>query len=124
MTPNPGLLWFFFSPSGRLSKKKYMRGVIFWALPVVLSFIQISAAETQNNRTWLIFAVACFLIVALVGTISNVMLTVKRSHDRDHSGWFTLLIFIPVVGLGAFFYLIFAPSGPPNQFGALPDQPR
>jgi uncharacterized membrane protein YhaH (DUF805 family) len=38
------------------------------------------------------------LIILLVLLVASCMLAIKRCHDRDKSGWFVLISFIPVIG--------------------------
>jgi uncharacterized membrane protein YhaH (DUF805 family) len=38
------------------------------------------------------------LIIVLVLLVASSMLAIKRFHDRDKSGWFVLISFIPVIG--------------------------
>ena len=43
----------------------------------------------------------------------------RRAHDRNHSGWFVVLLFLPLVNIAATLYLLFAPSfDMPNRYGA------
>jgi uncharacterized membrane protein YhaH (DUF805 family) len=45
-----------------------------------------------------------FLIFAVVVTWISLAVAVKRYHDRDKSGWWLLIIFVPVIG--GLWYLI------------------
>ena len=121
-TARPGLLRFFFSPSGRLSRRKYMRGLIAWAIPTVLAFVQVSAAESQGNRTWLMVAVLCLIVVLFGSLISGFILAIKRFHDIDYPAIGALALLVPLIGIVVFLYLLFARSGPPNVYGPYPDQ--
>lgn len=66
-----------------------------------------------------------FLIACLSGVLANVLPHIRRLHDLGHSGWFSLLMFIPIVGpflwLGLFIYCGFF-SGQPgeNKYGPAP----
>ena len=121
-TARPGLLRFFFNPSGRLSRRKYMRGLIAWAVPTVLAFVQVSAAESQGSRTWLMFAVLCLIVVLFGSLISGFILAIKRFHDIDYPAISALALLVPLIGIVVFLYLLFARSGPPNVYGPYPDQ--
>jgi len=55
------------------------------------------------------------LILAYVAMIYvNFMLSIKRSHDFDVTGWLSLLIFVPLLNL----LFVFVPgTDGPNRFG-------
>ncbi len=36
--------------------------------------------------------------LGLALTVVNILVTIKRAHDRDRSGWFLLIVFIPFIG--------------------------
>ena len=58
--------------------------------------------------------------------IPNLAIGVRRLHDRDMSGWFMLLILIPVLGaLILLYFFVTAGTQGPNRFGPDPlDDPR
>ena len=66
-------------------------------------------------------------LVTIAFFVPNLAASVKRLHDRDHSGWLLLVMLIPIVG----FIWIFVVTGflrgtrGPNRFGGdpLPDYP-
>ena len=71
------------------------------------------------------------LIWTLVTFIPNIMLNIRRLHDRDMSGWWLLglvvVSLIPIVGLIAsiaYLVLMLLPGTPgPNRFGPDPKDP-
>ena len=53
--------------------------------------------------------------------IPNIAMGVRRLHDRDKSGWFLLLILIPVIGFFILLYFFVTPGTQgPNRFGPDP----
>ena len=49
------------------------------------------------------------------------ILCIKRFHDCDCKGWWSLLLLLPVVGLLAWLWLLFYPgTKTPNRFGKVP----
>lgn len=48
------------------------------------------------------------------------MLGIRRCHDLDRSGWFYLLMFIPIIDFFVALYLLFAQDPGPNQYCADP----
>ncbi len=60
--------------------------------------------------------IVLFYVVFLLYVLS---LHMRRWHDLGHSGWWALLNFIPIVGLVALIYLLFAKGdGGQNAYGA------
>jgi len=52
-----------------------------------------------------------------------VAIYVKRLHDRNHSGWFALLLLVPLVNLWPAIEIMFLRgTRGPNRFGADPAQ--
>lgn len=79
-----------------------------------------------------LFALLCNLVAGLLGDFVSLLVSIallmpsiavgiRRLHDRDMTGWWLLLVFIPVVGTIALI-VIFALPGTvgPNRFGADP----
>lgn len=56
-----------------------------------------------------VFGLIVLLLVLLPASLTVSWTTwavsVKRAHDRGHSGWITLLFLVPLVSLGFFIYL-------------------
>ena len=45
--------------------------------------------------------------------------TIRRLHDRNHSGWLSLLLLVPLANIGIALYLLFAPGdAQSNAYGA------
>lgn len=60
-----------------------------------------------------------FLIISILYVYFNIVIHVRRCHDRNHSGWFILLLMLPVLNFFVFFYLLLA-SGTQgtNRYGS------
>ncbi len=60
----------------------------------------------------------------LVSLIPSIAVSVRRLHDIDRSGWWLLLIFLPILGWFVLlvFYCLNGTPGP-NRFGDDPKQP-
>lgn len=60
-------------------------------------------------------------LFSLVIFLPSLAVAIRRLHDTDHSGWFYLLVFIPIVGwiILIVFYATEGTTGP-NRFGADP----
>ena len=65
--------------------------------------------------------VIVYLPLLLAAVYSAVVLGIKRCHDRDRTGWFMLVNFIPVVSLWPLIELTFFKGTPgPNKYGEDP----
>jgi uncharacterized membrane protein YhaH (DUF805 family) len=98
-----------------------------------------SAEGRINRKTWWI-GVLCLFVVSLVSSIlfghdglvpfiigiltliAGIMMHIKRCHDRGKSGWWCLLLLIPVVNfIWAVVDLGILPGTPgPNEYGPEP----
>ena len=96
-----------FSVSGRIGRLRLLAyGVGSYLL---FSIFTMTAAVPLGT-----FAVVVGLLAYLV---LNVMFFIQRSHDMGMSGWFSILAFIPFVGL---FWLFKSGSPGANDWGAPP----
>ena len=89
---------------GRINRGKY------WA--VVATFLVVSLIALR-------ISVAMYYIVALAFIWPGLAVQVKRWHDRGKSGWWVLIMFVPLIGgIWALVELGFlrGTSGP-NQYG-------
>jgi len=63
------------------------------------------------------------LLLTLVTLVPGFAVQVRRLHDTDRSGWWSLLVLVPVLGWIALVVLsVLAGDGHPNRFG--PDPKR
>ena len=110
------LLTFLFNPKGRINRAK-MWGFEIARLGVImtLAFVAGLAAPADTDEST-IDAVLGLLIVASL--YPNVVVGVKRLHDRNKSGWFWLLNMIPLVNIWMFIEMYFLAGTPgENRFG-------
>ena len=64
------------------------------------------------------FAVIIFGILYLAVLYFTFVFTIRRLHDRSHSGWLSLLL-VPLANIGIALYLLFAPGdAKSNAYGA------
>jgi len=82
---------------------------------VAVKYLGFSTEEAHETGIYTL-SVLYSLIVAIPG----IMLSIRRLHDTDRSGWWLLLNFIPLIG--ALILLVFycQSSKPDNRFGAAP----
>ena len=61
------------------------------------------------------------ILIILVFSAVHIFLTIRRLHDLNRSGWYYLVLFVPLVNVLFSLYLFFAPGTVgPNQYGADP----
>jgi len=86
------------------------------ALASVLYTGQLSSP--QSSTTFLVFIIIVLLAIYCVTFYLSIIFTIRRLHDRNHSGWASLLLFFPLVNFIFAFYLYFAKGDEGvNQFG-------
>ncbi|KGE52937.1 DUF805 domain-containing protein [Xanthomonas axonopodis pv. vasculorum] len=114
--------------NGRSRRKAYWTFALmqFLVLFVFGSLFAIAAVAMGNENgpgalAWLICAVMVIVCLALI--VPAIAVTVRRLHDQDKSGWFSLISLVPYVG--AFVLLVFMcieGTPGPNQYGENPKQ--
>ena len=67
-------------------------------------------------------APAISAITALALFLPGLAVLVRRFHDADHSGWWVLILLVPVVGLVIWLIFTLTDSKPPNEWGDGPDE--
>jgi len=111
------------SAEGRISKQEYRQGR--WTLtkylfpPMLLVFFLFPLGAS------LTVVYGAGVVLSLVSAYCAVVMMIKRLHDRDRSGWWTLMNLVPVVGwiwLGLECRYRDGVVGP-NQFGPDPLNP-
>lgn len=112
----------FFTSAGRLNRKSYIYRSLF--LSLVLCIVQgvLTFATNTIDALELLFAVVAFGF-SLFSFVSNIMMDVRRLHDLDLSGWWMLLMLVPLVNIFfALYMLFFKGTDGPNQYGDDPLQ--
>ena len=60
------------------------------------------------------------VIIYIVAFYFSFIFTIRRLHDRNHTGWLSLLILVPLVNIIMGLYLVFAPGDDrQNSYGAV-----
>lgn len=112
----------FFTSKGRLNRKSYIYRSLF--LSLVLCVVQgvLTFAANTIGALELLFAAVAFGF-SLFSFVSNIMMDVRRLHDLDLSGWWMLLMLVPLVNFFfALYMLFFKGTDGPNQYGEDPLQ--
>lgn len=111
--------------SGRINRAKFWAGVgVIWVISLILMLIDMNFMPVlivldpntgmgYGPLTLLMFALSLFIGLALY---------TKRWHDRDKSGWWSLIMLVPIIG--AIWLLVECGILPgtrgPNRFGPDP----
>ena len=62
-----------------------------------------------------------YIAAIIAVTIAEIMLYIKRAHDRNHTGWYMLLTMIPLIGIiWAIELAFFKGTEGTNQYGEDP----
>ncbi len=99
------MLQFFFSFNGRINRSKYWLYlaiyIVTWLLMDRIAVLLESTTATGQpvvSGIAGIFVLLLSLAYVVVVTWSYLAVHVKRWHDRDKSGWWVLIGFIPIIG--------------------------
>ena len=77
--------------SGRAARPEYWYWVLFTVLAsVIFVLIELNASANAGRALDAIFNIAT--------VIPSIAVAARRLHDTDRSGWWQLLVFIPVIG--------------------------
>lgn len=102
-----------FSPRGRIGKRTYVYSTLIVPLFWLLVATDLSRADRDAD-----LPVAIVLAAVLWWLWSNIVMGIKRCHDRDRSGWFVLLALVPIVNLWYWFDVHFVDGTKgANRFG-------
>jgi uncharacterized membrane protein YhaH (DUF805 family) len=111
---------FYLSAQGRVNRKQFWLWLVLpgTLISVVLVLLDL-ALGTYDAKDGVGLFSGIFSLVIIVPAI---LVYIKRWHDRDKSGWWMLIVLIPLVG--AIWFLVelgFLPGTPgPNRFGPPP----
>ena len=90
----------------------------YWMFYLFLFLINIGLSIIEG----LLFNGMAFLsTIFILGTlIPHIAITARRLHDAGFSGWFQLLVLIPILGWIALIVMLCLQSKPDNQYGPSP----
>ncbi len=110
--------------SGRSRRSEYWMFMLIHVVIYLILFVAVEAAASAfvtphfASLTVPLFLL-CF-IYGLAATIPGLAVSVRRLHDVGKSGWWMLLVFVPVLGLLLIIFFAFDSEPGANQYG--PDQ--
>jgi uncharacterized membrane protein YhaH (DUF805 family) len=108
---------FYLSPQGRVNRSQFWLRLVLPAvvISIVLTLIDL-AIGTYDKQDGVGLLSGIFSLIVIIPAI---FVYIKRWHDRDKSGWWMLILLIPIVG--AIWFLVecgfLAGTPGPNRFG-------
>lgn len=108
---------FYLTAQGRVNRQQWWLRLVLpiFIVSVVLSLIDV-AIGTYNSQNGGGVLSGLFALAVL---IPSILVDIKRWHDRDKSGWWMLILLVPIVGaIWALIELGFLAGTPgANRFG-------
>jgi len=96
----------------------------FWWWILFVTLLQVAASivltvflivfQDAGFLQWL--GVMIFMVVALALILPSIAVSVRRLHDRDLSGWWYLLGFVPFGSIVLFVWYVLPGTAGPNRF--------
>ena len=111
------LKYLYMSPQGRINRQRIWLGALLLSLAVIALFA--AALILASIGSFLtVIAIIIYIAALIFPNIAEIMLFIKRAHDRNHSGWYILLTMIPIVGIiWTIELLFFKGTEGANQYG-------
>lgn len=106
MTPRFSIMEYLFSFQGRINRAKYwafyglsmLFGLLLLAISAILAAAFSNANDPNAVHTVEIILGLVELVLFLPYLVASFAIGVKRWHDRDKSGWWILISFVPLIG--------------------------
>ena len=103
---------------GRAVRSEFWWWALFQALvqfaaAIVLTIVLI-IFQNLGFLQWL--SVLILMVIVLAFILPSIAVSVRRLHDRDLSGWFYLLGFVPFGGLVLFIFYVLPGTPGPNRY--------
>lgn len=107
---------------GRLSYAAwtFLSSIVAVIIIFVLAFTAVLSTGTnvEQPQNYPILAIILFIVVYIALLYFSFVFTIRRLHDRNQSGWLSLLMLVPVANLFFLIYLFCAKgSEGSNNFG-------
>ena len=118
----------FLMPLGRINRVFYLSCILFLGVSAGLATLAMANfAELAYicDKLWLIILLYSvsflFFSLACLGVYLFLIFSMKRLHDFSESGYWAILVFVPVINILLILYLLCMPGDAGrNQFGFEP----
>lgn len=111
----------FFAFEGRIGRRQYWVAVLLILLPLSIcaALAAMLAASLKESFFYMLLVLLVMTIIPVVW--ASLAVAVKRLHDLNRSGWWSLLCLVPYLG-GLFLFVLGLPRGTPgqNEYGQPP----
>lgn len=111
-----------FTCDGRISRGEYIKMFLFLLvsiIPLIIIFVflvEFLGDFVEDILTLLLGIIGVFI------NISFLMLSIRRLHDLNKSGWLILVAIVPLIDIAFFIYLLACQgTSGPNDFGPEPE---
>jgi uncharacterized membrane protein YhaH (DUF805 family) len=106
---------------GRAQRSEYWYFALFNILANIGLFLIDGVLGTLNPEIGLGLLGGIYVLAII---IPGIAVTIRRLHDTNRSGWWSLVVFIPVIGVIALLVLMVLDSTPGNnKYGPNPKEP-
>lgn len=111
-----------FNPSGRFRRIPFIvwicisNFILLIGIGLAFSLLMIASTFTEpQSNILVILAISFGVILTILIIITNFIFIIRRLHDCNYSGWFSVLIFIPYLNVLFILYLVFAKGNVENN---------
>ena len=111
-----------YTTEGRLNRLRYFKYQVIWSIiSAIGGFILGFIGGFLSGDPQSVLVTVPTGIWSIVAGIGGIMLSIRRLHDLDKSGWFLLIALIPIVNIFFAFYIWLKPGTVGwNRYGADP----
>ena len=99
----------------------------FWWWALFVGIVQFAAAIVASVLLWVLMsaldrpglwwiATMVFMVFVLAFILPSIAVSVRRLHDRDLSGWWYLLAFVPIGSVVLFVFYVLPGTPGPNRY--------
>jgi len=98
--------------SGKLARGTYLLRLLLASIGTIVLVIGIVILNNSILRGSFLSLLTSILVllILIVAVIYVISLHIRRCHDLALSGWYVLLLSVPVINLIFFLYLLFGPG--------------
>ncbi|MDX7989048.1 DUF805 domain-containing protein [Xenorhabdus sp. 12] len=99
--------------SGRARRKEYW---MFYLFNIIMILALTLVGSIIDESLGVVF----YGIYVIATLIPSLAVTVRRLHDTNRSGWWFLLVFVPIAGIAVFVFTLLEGTQGDNDFGSDP----